>query len=282
MGGTDGPKAKHSAYLAIDVGGTKTLLAVFSKGGEVLQEVKFPTKPSYSQFLKQLKSELKKAEDEFDIEACCCAIPGTIDQQYGIGRDFGNLKWEDVHVKRDIAEIFERVPIFVQNDAKLAALYEALLFKNEYKRVLYLTVSTGIGAGIIINGMIDHTLINAEPGQMVMEHKGKVMKWEDFASGRALVVRFGKRASELEDAEAWKEFSHDLALGIDPLVAVIHPDAIIIGGGVGTHLEKFKDYLKEELNQMENAMVKIPPILKARRAEEAVIYGCYEYIKQNV
>jgi predicted NBD/HSP70 family sugar kinase len=68
-------------------------------------------------------------------------------------------------------------------------LSEAMLLANQYNKVLYLTISTGIGGGRCKNGKIDPDFENFEPGQMVFEKDGKTLVWEDFASGRALKAR---------------------------------------------------------------------------------------------
>ena len=57
---------------------------------------------------------------------------------------------------------------------------------------------------------------------------------------------------------------------------------MIIGGGVGSHFEKFSAPLNDEMKKLELPMVNIPPIIKAKRAEEAVVYGCYDYINQKL
>ncbi len=269
-------------YLCIDVGATKTLLAHFSKNGRVLNEYKFPTPKKYQDFLKDLESALQRPEfHEPQIAAACCAIPGRVDRQHGVGLRFGNLAWANVPILDDLAEILGKIPVFVENDAKLAGLYEALLYK-EYKKVLYLTLSTGIGDGIIIDGKIDPDFADSEAGQMVLEHDGKLQKWEDFASGRAFKQKYEKKVADVDNPYIWKQYSKGLAVGIDSLAATIQPDLIIIGGGVGAHLEKFIEPLSAELKKFQNNMVQIPPIIKADKAEEAVIYGCYEFIKQNL
>jgi glucokinase len=172
-------------------------------------------------------------------------------------------------------------PVLIENDAKLAGLSEAILHPR-YRKVIYMTVSTGIGVGIIIDGHIDPDFADSEPGQMVLEYEGKLQKWEDFASGRALFTRYGKKASEIDDPAIWRHFSQGLARGMNELIATLQPQVIIIGGGVGTHYEKFSKYLEVELRKLENDMTSTPPIIKAKHSEEAVIYGCYQYIKQNV
>jgi predicted NBD/HSP70 family sugar kinase len=261
-------------YLAIDVGGSKTLLAAFSAEGKILKQTKFPTPKRYSEFLKLLEETTKTGFKDYRFIKACCAVPGVINRERGLALDFGNLPWQDVPIKKDVQAAIGHVPTLIENDANLAGLAEALVHKK-YKRVLYLTVSTGIGGGIIANGVIDPNFADSEVGQMMMEYNGKLAKWEDFASGRALVKEFGKRASEIEDAATWREFSRRLARGINELIAVMHPEIIIIGGGVGAHYQKFAPYLEAELKSLENDMVKTPPIIKATHPEEAVIYGCY-------
>ncbi len=268
-------------YLAIDIGGTKTLLAVFDLDGKVVFKHKAPTNSDYKRFLDDLRQILVNELKEYEFSACACAAPGLIDHASGTVRQFGNLDWQDVPLKQDLQRLLPHAHVSIDNDSKLAALSEAKLVQNKYKKVLFITIGTGISAGIIINGKIDQALIDAEPGQMVIEHDGILQKWEDFASGKALVKRYGQTAGALDDPAAWQSYAKALAPGIDQLLAVVQPDVVIIGGGVGSHYEKFAEPLRAELDKLANKMVKVPPLIKAQRPEEAVIYGCYELIKQN-
>lgn len=265
-------------YGAIDVGGTKTLVAVFDANGKIVEKQKFPTPADYPEFL----TELKKTFDSFkiqELQATAIAMPGRIDHEHGILVHCSNLPWENVHAVADVEKIVG-CPVALENDAKLAGLSEALHIP-EYDRVLYVTISTGIGTGLIVRGKIDRPLRSSESGQMLLAHKGKLQKWESFASGKAIVARYGVRAAELNDPEAWKVLSRDFAVGFLTLIATIQPDAIVIGGGVGSHFEKFGKLLIAELKKYETPMVPIPPILSAKNPEEAVIYGCFALVKQR-
>jgi predicted NBD/HSP70 family sugar kinase len=271
-----------NTYLAIDIGATKTLLAVFSEDGKVLTEKKIATSSDYTQFIQELKKVIDTDLNQQQFSVCCCAVPGTIDFKNGVALAFGNEDWRDVPIKHDIEQLLPESKVLLHNDAKLAALSEATLLGGNYSKVLYLTISTGVGGGVIRNGKIDPDFENFEPGQMVFEFNGQRQLWEDFASGRALKARYGKLASEIEDPAVWQEYTKSLTNGFENIVAIIKPDVIVIGGGVGAHFEKFKKFLDEELSKINNPLVPIPPIIKAKRPEEAVIYGCYEFIKQNV
>ncbi len=258
------------------------MLAVFTHDGKIVEENRIITPKNYREFLNEVEKALKPIQAKHNLDACCCAIPGRVDRKHGIGITFGNLDWHNVPIKDDLHRLLAHVPVFVENDANLAGLSEAHLVHNKYKKVLYLTISTGIGDGYITNGKIDSDIADSEAGQMVLPHDGGLQKWEDFASGRALLKKYGKLASEIDDPDIWKTFVKGLAQGIDELVATLSPEVIIIGGGVGTYFERFKSFLEGELKRYENNMVKMPPIIKAQRPEEAVIYGCYEFIKQNI
>jgi len=268
-------------YLAIDVGGTKTLFAVFKPDGEQVCQTKVETPDNYDPFKTVLDQNIKQL-DKFKFSHACCAIPGRIDFDKGIGQDFGNLPWKNVPVLADLQAMLPDTKILIHNDAKLAGLSETLLLKGQYKKVLYLTISTGIGGAVITNDTIDPDFTNFEPGQMVFEHDGKMQQWEDIASGRTFMARYGKPAAEIDDPAIWQEYVKLLTAGMEDVLANVQPDAVIIGGGVGAHFEKFKSYLESELANINNPMVPTPPLLKAQRPEEAVIYGCYDYITQSI
>lgn len=273
--------SSNGMYLAIDIGGSKTLVAIFSEVGEIVYKNKFKTDHNYNNFLKDLQKAVDEGAERHKIRYCCCGAPGQIDRQRGIAVTFGNLPWSKVPLARDVSKLLGGLSVSLENDAKLAALSEAQLVHKKYKKVLYITISTGIGDGTIIDGKIDPDFADSEAGHMVLDHGGKLKKWEDLASGRALVEKYGKKASEINDPAIWKEFAGNIARGLDPLVAIVQPDIVIVGGGVGAHFDKFGSFLDAELKKFANKMVQIPPIMQAKRPEEAVIYGCYEYAKQN-
>ena len=267
-------------YLAIDIGGTKTLIASFSGSGKILQSVKFETPKDYAEFLEVLQKHLSKLKlDSSEFDLCVAGAPGLVRRKEGVVAAFGNLGWENVPLAKDLTKI-TGVKTVIENDANLAGLSEAILINHSYKKVLYLTVSTGIGGIVIKDGVIDPDYADMEVGHMVFEHDGKIQKWEEFASGKAIYEKYGKKASELEDTGAWYAISRNLAMGITNILASLTPDAIVIGGGVGAHFEKYADPLHEAIMLYSSKLVSVPPLRKAVRAEEAVIYGCYELAKQ--
>lgn len=267
-------------YLAIDIGGTKTLLATFSNEGKLLESIKIETPNWYPTFLEEVARAYGQLKDVEKLRACVVGAPGKVDRKHHTVVAFGNLPWENVHLKADF-ERFIPVPVTIENDANLAGLSEASLIKHGYNKVLYITISTGIGGIVIKDGKITEDYADTEFGSMVFEHDGKIQKWEEFASGRAIFEKYGLKASEIDNPGTWYAISRNIALGLNHVIANLTPDVIVFGGGVGAHFHKFADPLHEELMLFGTKLVSIPPLREAIRAEEAVIYGCYELARQN-
>jgi glucokinase len=264
-------------YLGIDIGGTKTLVACLDKSGVIQESLKFPTSKDYGTFLNDLAKAVANLSTK-EFAACGVATPGRLDAKKEIGIVFGNLPWKEVHIKSDIHRML-RCPIVLENDANLAGLSEAMLLKDEYNRVLYLTISTGINIGFVVDQHIDND-IAPEAGDIMMERNGKLETWEHFASGKAIVRRFGKRASDIDDEMTWRTIAYDFALGIADLIAIVQPEIIVIGGSVGVYFEKYDKQLRECLKQFETPLTPTPPIKKAGRPDKAVVYGCYDLARQ--
>lgn len=267
-------------YGAVDIGGTKTLLAVFDKSGTLVEQLKFPTPEIYEDFVKELTINVAKLSTR-NFQAIGVAAPGKINHEFGVLIAAGNLPWKNAPIHEDIEKIFA-APVLVENDAKAAAISEARLAGPKYRKVVYMTISTGIGVGVCVNGNIDEALHDSEIGRMNIEYKGQVVAWESVASGSALVRMYGKRASEQTDPVVWNELARNLAKGMVAIIAMVQPDLILIGGGAGNYLERFYDPLMAELEKYENPVAPTPKIRKAVHPEEAVVYGCYEIAKELI
>jgi predicted NBD/HSP70 family sugar kinase len=267
--------------IAIDIGGTKTLVALVSQDGRVLKKIKFISPKNYQEYIKILIENINSiAKEPISVISIGCA--GKIDREQGVIKISPNLGWVDVPLVPDLSQHFKNVSVIIENDANLAGLSEAHGLKNMDQKVMYITFSTGIGTGFIVNGELDANLLDSEGGHMVFEHGNKMMDWESFAAGRTIVKDYGKRASELDDLAAWAKIVKNMAIGIVDNCAVFMPDIVIIGGGVGTYFDKFKKPLRDAVNKLikESIMIKNPVIVGAKYAEEAVILGCVIKAKQ--
>lgn len=264
-------------YVGIDIGGTKTLVAVLTNEGKIVESVKFPTPRKYSNFLLELAHTAHHLKHH-DFLAGGAAAPGRIDREHGKVVELGNLGWTNFPLQADSEKIFH-CPFVIENDANLAGLSEAMLHKNVDK-VLYVTISTGIGTGIVFKQQLDRGLLDAEGGQIRLPFNGRITKWESFASGRAIYEHFGKKAADIHDQSDWKYIVRNLSLGFFELIAVYQPDLIIIGGSIGTYFDRWAPLLQAELNARAVPVVKIPKLAQAQRPEEAVVYGCYDLAQE--
>jgi len=264
-------------YLGIDIGGTKTLVACLNNEGVIIERIRFETPRRYAEFLVHLEDSVASLTTK-EFIACGVGAPGRIDRKHGIGIAMGNLPWKNVNLCADIKKLVH-CPVVVDNDANLAGLSEAMLVKHSYDRVLYITISTGIGTGIIINQTIDPAFADSEGGHIMLEHDDKLQPWEEFASGSAIVRRYGKKAEEITDDATWRHIAHDLAVGLIDLVAVVQPQIVVFGGSVGKYLDRFAKPLRAALRPFETPLVPIPKLAEARRPEDAVLYGTFDLAK---
>jgi predicted NBD/HSP70 family sugar kinase len=213
-----------------------------------------------------------------DFNVIGVGIPvSSYDRETGIAHSFGNLPWRDVPILTDLEKLF-RSPVALENDAKLAGLSESML--REPQRLLYVTVSTGIGYSLIVDREIDQNIGDSGGSLLMLEHSGKWVPWEKFASGKAIVETFGKMAKDINAEVAWDKIARNLSYGLIELIAVVEPELIVIGGSVGTYFDRFAKPLKKYLKELETPLLKIPPVEGAKRSEDAVVYGCYDYAKE--
>lgn len=269
-------------YLAVDIGGTKTLVATFDEQGQLQEKIKFATSNDFSIFLEDFKNRLVGLQSkEFDY--CGVGMPGVIDRERGVSRwGGGNLGWPKDNPLAEQISAITNCKVIVENDANAAGLSEAVLIRDKYRTALYLTISTGIGGVYIVDGAIDHNMVDAEVGHMIFKNENGYHTWEQLASGKAIVAKYGQRADEISDPAIWKAATEPLAVGLINLSAALTPEVIILGGGVGANLNRFQPYLDEWLDQLRPpTAVHVPNIVQAKRAEEAVLYGCYELARQK-
>jgi glucokinase len=267
-------------YLAIDIGGTKTLLGVYSETGELQSREKIKTDHDYDGFISSIRDYYSNVTD--DIKKCIVGVPGRVNREKGIVYALGNIPWENKLIANDISTVLGSTPVLLENDSRLAGLAEAKSLGSSYRRILYLTISTGIGGALITDGRIVPELRDMEVGKMPMLYDGKLQAWEDFASGQAMVEKYGKKAAEIEDEKTWEEIGHRIATGVAIVCTVVQPEVIVFGGGVGQYANRFKGTVSKYLRGSLHPVVQQPKeLLGPSFAEDNVLRGCYELAVQD-
>jgi len=168
-------------------------------------------------------------------------------------------------------------PLFIENDANLAGLAETRQRDPLPASSLYVTISTGIGSGVITNGKIDPGLRYSEAGRALVEFDGVVREWETFASGKAIYNTYGKYARDIKSKRIWNKIADRISRGFLAVIPIIQPDVIIIGGSIGTYFKQYDEQLKGILKEKLPPHIPLPKLVQAKHPEQAVIYGCYYY-----
>lgn len=259
--------------IAVDTGGTKTLIASFDAGGNKTILAKFPTPPDYNSYQNQLQQALLPCFDS--AEAIVVGFPGEV--RDGVLLYAQNLNWQDIPVRSQLAALFPNTVILVANDAALAGLGEANV-DTAVLISLYITLSTGVGGTVTVGGKLT-TMPFFEPGSMLLPYNSQLQTWEDIASGSSFYQQHGKLGSEIEDTNVWKDFASRVAYGLAILIPLLSPDRVIIGGSMGTHFQKYSSFLIDELTKKIPEHLQNTHVTQAKHPEEAVIYGCYYHAK---
>jgi glucokinase len=282
--------------IGIDLGGTKIGGVLATPSGKVLMDVHIPTEAKKGK--KQVIENIKKAirmlirSHKVKIKAIGIGAPGPILYEKGIVIEAPNLPgWKRVNLRKILKKEF-KVPVFVDNDANCAALAEAWFGAGKFaKHFIYMTVSTGIGGGIIIDKRIYRGAIGSagEFGHMIVDPNGPKCGCGNFgclealASGSALRKKTGMDAISLELAarqgdkkaqQAIQEIGHYLAIGIANLVNAFNPERVIIGGGLSNMKELLFAPIKKDFKKYALTLpAKSVRIVRAKLGTKAGVLG---------
>jgi predicted NBD/HSP70 family sugar kinase len=255
--------------LAIDTGGTKTLFAEI-ENGQIIHELRTHTPHTPSEYVEMLRKNLSTGFNG-SYTKIILDLPSDIED--GVVKATKNLFSTDFNVVEALREITD-VPVEVFNDAKLAALGAT----TGQGREMYLTLSTGIGAGFTIDGKLSQDLNSLEVGHMIVDGQ----EWEAIASGRYFVEKYGRLGSEVDSGDpAWQEYAENVARGLLDVIPILRPDRIVFGGAMSLNFEKFAEPLRKILEQSFGGRFSVPELVKSQDPERAVILGAIKYAEQS-
>jgi len=262
-------------YLCIDIGGTKTLVALMNNHRKILHSIRFSTAFDQDHFFENLINEIRTNFAIKELEAISVGVPGPTENNQILW--LGNLPWTNFDLGAKLKDIF-RAPVYIENDANLAGLAEA---ENIPGLSVFLTLSTGIGGGVIKDGSIDPSIRIYEPGHDKYIFNGQLLEWEDFASAKAIYEYYGKLTTEIKSRADWVEISCRIATGMHSVISCIRPDTIILGGPLGLAFKKYRQPLEKQLSVALPASVSMPKLLIAKYKDKSVIFGCFIYAQQQ-
>lgn len=230
--------------LAVDLGGTKTAIALVDASGRISDKQKLPAASSFNATVEQIV-----ARSGEPVAAAGVIVPGIYNSSNG-SVWAPNLWGQDFHPLADVLNEHLRMPVAVGSDRTGSVLAEQWCgVAQGLQHVVFVAVGTGIGVGIICDGRpIEgaHGIAGAA-GWMVVggswePRYSQCGGWETEASGPALARRAGKRSAEQvvataragnQKALACLEQTADyLALGVANLIAIFDPEMVVLGGGL--------------------------------------------------
>jgi glucokinase len=265
--------------IAVDTGATKTLVTSFVHNKKSSKNHRFLTPRNIRVYIDTLSQILTSQYDLKEVSAISIGSTGLIEKDTILS--CANLGWKNFTLVDSLRKKLDtRVPIFLENDANLAGLAEINALPLSPKIGLYVTISTGIGTGIVINNIIDPLLRRSEGGQNVLEFDGILQTWESFSSGRAIYETYGKYAHDIQDEHIWELIADKISRGFLSIIPLLQPNAIVIGGSIGTYFSQYEKNLKAILQENIKQSITLPFITQAKHPEEAVIYGCNIYANQ--
>jgi glucokinase len=232
-----------SVYIALDIGGTKFLVASANSNGEILHRVQSFSPVNLEEGIALLHQMISEVCAGDCISGMGTAIGGPLDWQKGIVSPLHQLEWRNVPFKKIMVERWH-CPFWVDVDTNIAALGEYYFGGEKAPHLLYLTLSTGMGGGYLIDGKIYRGKNGGHPeaGHISIPYRCSNPKaiqcecgvedcLEAMISGNAIQRIYGKPAEQLSENE-WEEVSYNLGQGLRNLTVLYHPDIIVLGGGV--------------------------------------------------
>ena len=302
--------------FGIDVGGTTVKLGLFSTAGELLDKWEITTRTEnfgeniLSDICEAMEAKLAEKEISLDdIEGVGIGLPGPITND-GTVLQCVNLGWGTFNVEEKLSEMFRGIKVKAGNDANVAALGEAWQGGGkDYDDIVMITLGTGVGGGVIINGKII-TGYNGGAGEIGHMHVddnetdscncGRKGCLEQFTSATG-VVRLAKRLMNNTDKETkMREFGENitakdvfdlakegdaganevvetmgtyLGTAMSHIAVVVNPQAFIIGGGVSKAGQFLIDAIKDKYRETCLAACGDAAVHLATLGNDAGMYG---------
>lgn len=232
-----------SLYIGLDIGGTKYLAASAYENLEIITKSQRPTPIPFQEGLEALHQMVAELAGDESIAGIGAAIGGPLDYQTGVVSPLHQPEWRDVPLKQ-IMEDKWRCPFHVEVDTNIAALAEYHVSGETAPRMMYMTVSTGIGGGYIVDGRIYRGMDGAHPeiGHQCLNYRcsnpsgiscecGASDCLEGLASGNGIRRVYGKPAEQLSEDE-WAEVEFNLGQALRNIATIYLPDVMVLGGGV--------------------------------------------------
>lgn len=290
--------------IGIDIGGTSAKVGIVNKENQVIAETKVVTGVEKAEvIIKNIAEGVLQlmVENGITIDQCesvGVGVPGLVNKKEGIVAYSNNLRWENVAIAKEF-EKYIPLPVSIANDADCAALGEAVAGAGKgVDNLVMLTLGTGVGGGIILNGQLfeGSMLGGVELGHMVIHADGEMCTCgrkgclEAYASATAMrreaEKAYGTSLEPLEIFQKAKDgdekaqeivdrYIEDLGTGIINIVNLLRPERIILGGGIAAQREVILQPIRERMAAecFGGAYSELPEMVIAEMENQAGMIG---------
>ena len=230
-------------FVGLDIGGTKLIAASADETGRILKRERAATPLPLDKGLALLDEMIAVVSDGAPIAGMGAAAGGPLDWETGVVSPLHQPEWRNIPLKKRM-EAKYHCGFIVDVDTNVAALAEHHYAKEKASRLLYLTLSTGMGGGFVVDGQIYRGMNGEHPevGHQSVPYRlstqgpvacpcGSTGCLEALVSGSGIRRLYGKPAEELAAGE-WAEVAWNLGQGLRNLAVIYLPDVIVVGGGV--------------------------------------------------
>ena len=282
------------SILAIDIGGTKFSAAVFYGDRMALRETRPTLKEGGREWmLDQIRSIAGDLQQRHECVRCGIGFGGPVnfkDQRVAFSMHVGG--WGDCPLPAELKRALG-IPCVMDNDANLGALGEYAFGAGVgCDPLLYVTISTGIGGGIVIGGQvthgadslageIGHTAVRPDGPECLCGARGCL---ERLCCGLWLERDYGKPAKTLlQDPAFVRKYVIDLALGLKNAIMLLNPARVVLGGGISKAGPALLEPLRAELRrQLQPKISGRLDVVTAALGDDSVLYGAYELAKKEM
>lgn len=264
--------------LVFDIGGTTMRVAQSLDNRTISDHQSLPTPQDFTQGIEQLIQTAKGLMKDQPLELISGGIAGVLNPDKSLLLNSPHLtEWINQPLKDRLAAEF-KVPVILENDASLGGLGEANFGAGkDHSIVGYLSIGTGVGGTKIVNQRIDPNAYGFEPGHQIIDPNGPLCQrcqvnghLESFISGSALMTKFNKPASEIDDPAVWEEIARILAIGIHNSLVYWSPEIMVIGGSVGKQID-----LNQVTHYLQHYSTIFPQLPELKAATLGDLSGAY-------
>ncbi|USN87891.1 MAG: ROK family protein [Candidatus Nomurabacteria bacterium] len=278
------------SYLVLDIGGSKTQIAVSENLSDLRDIKSFKTPKNFKKGIQDIIENINSLKPKGKIKGVAIGVRGLLNEdRSGIENDTILTDW----AKKPLTETLEKelkTPVFLENDTALAGLGEAANGAGKgLDIVVYHSISTGIGGVRIEDGEIDTSTFGFDPGQQILDIDRTILgeditpTLDNLVSGLGVETRLGTKPYDIPQTDMiWNELAEYLAHGLRNTILYWSPDVIILGGAMILGEPKIQlDAIRKYTVDVLEGFVPSPFITTSSLGDQAGLHGGMVLLKKS-